>query len=230
MPCPSSHSLHIPYYTSDNAEPLVAVLRGQAHLTELRLVLVNTCGMFDADADGASWIDSGDWDLAPCPPLAGLPLRSLTIQGAVLLPPDWRKLTDLRKLRAVSSPEYGRPADWDGACFTWDSEPAPGLTSLTRLEVKSIVPGAAWRGPALHTAELNGYVQRVRGMHGMLQAAGTLSNRASPFVLPPPPLRTELDLIASLPALRVLRDIRGRQPAFRAAVAAARPDVRIIAE
>ena len=39
-----------------------------------------------------------------------------------------------------------------------------------------------------------------------------------------------MSLAASLRALRVVRDIKGRQPEWRAALAAARPDVQVIAE
>ncbi|KAL4457931.1 hypothetical protein ABPG75_012796 [Micractinium tetrahymenae] len=99
------------------------------------------------------------------------------------LPPDWGQLSNLRQLRVVSSPEYGEAGLWEEQpenYFSWGSEPAPGLTALTRLEVKGIMPA--------------------------------------------------VEVAASLPVLRVLRDIRGRQPAFRAVLAAARPDVEIIAE
>ncbi|KAL4457925.1 hypothetical protein ABPG75_012790 [Micractinium tetrahymenae] len=173
-------SLHIPYMTTDKAVALAVALRALPRLSELHLVLSNIQLLFDPDSDGASWINNGVWDFVCTPPLAGLPLRVLAIQGAVGLPPDWRQLSGLRQLRVVSSPECGEWADEPEHRFSWGSEPAPGLTALTRLEVKGIMPA--------------------------------------------------VEVAASLPALRVLRDIRGRQPAFEAALAAARPFVQIIAE
>lgn len=119
------------------------MLRQLPRLRSLDLWLANVVWLADPDADGASWIDNGVWEWRPVPPLAGLPLRALTLQGALGLPPDWRQLAGLEELRVVSSPEYAEP--WiEGdphSCLQWGEKPAPGLTSLTRLEVKSVPPG-----------------------------------------------------------------------------------------
>ncbi|KAL4458111.1 hypothetical protein ABPG75_012976 [Micractinium tetrahymenae] len=160
-------SIHLAYLTTKKVEELVAALRTLPRLAELHLVLANIMLLFDPDSDGADWIDNGVWDFACTPPLAGLPLRSLTIQGAVGLPPDWRQLTGLRELRVVSDPEYRDVFvgdDAPDACFRWGDQPAPGLTALSRLEVKGIMPAVA--------------------------------------------------VAASLPALRVLRDIKGASTPF----------------
>ena len=60
--------------------------------------LTNNWTSFDEESNGAPWIDNGTWDWVRTPPLAGLPLRSLTVQGGVGLPPDWRQLASLQVL------------------------------------------------------------------------------------------------------------------------------------
>lgn len=81
--------------------------------------------------------------------MAGLPLRSLTVQGAVGLPPDWRQLTTLEVLRVVSTPEYGDPQYLDEIddCLWWDFELATAMASLFCLELKGIMPGASSAQP-----------------------------------------------------------------------------------
>lgn len=120
------------------------MLRQLPQLQSLELQLTNVATLFIADADGVSWIGNGAWEWVPALPLVGLPLHSLTVQGAAGLPPDWRQLASLQVLRVVSSPEYAEPWVDGGAtsCLLWGCEPASALTALTRLELKAVVPGA----------------------------------------------------------------------------------------
>lgn len=134
----------------------MAMLRQLPQLQSLDLQLTNIQLLFDEDSDGASWIGNGVWDWVRTPPLAGLPLRSFTVQGAVGLPPDWRQLASLQVLRVVSSPEFGQPwyEEDETTSHQWGSELASGLASLTRLEVKGVVPGtgcdSVWSTLATH--------------------------------------------------------------------------------
>lgn len=140
LPCPAC-SLTLRY--GKGVEAAVAMLRQLPQLQTLDLQLTNVEKLFDPDSDGAAWIGNGVFDWMHTPPLAGLPLRSLTVQGAVGLPPDWRQLASLQVLRVVSAPEYGEPLldDDEMSRLQWGSEPAGALAALTRLEVKGIMPG-----------------------------------------------------------------------------------------
>ncbi|PRW18384.1 2-polyprenyl-6-methoxyphenol hydroxylase [Chlorella sorokiniana] len=177
---PAIRILNLTLRYGRGAEAAVAMLRQLPQLHSLQLQLINVETHFDPDADGASWIGNGVWEWMRPPPLAGLPLHSLTVQGAVGLPPDWRQLASLQVLRVVSSPEYGEPLleEDETSRLQWGSEPAGGLAALTRLEIKGIVP--------------------------------------------------DVEVVASMPALQVVRDIKGRQPGWRTALAAARPNLEII--
>lgn len=237
---PAPCSLTLRYGTG--VEAAVAMLRQLPQLQSLDLQLTNNWMLFDEDSDGALWIGNGVWDWVHTPPLAGLPLRSLTVQGGVGLPPDWRQLASLQVLRVVSSPEFGQP--WDDEDETgflqWGSELASGLASLTRLEVKGILPGVGCdsvsSAPATHAlpALVHGsrgcWLQRpVFGFSDLWFSRCCLGWPAKPFPLPTPHPLSAVEVVASMPALRIVRDIKGRQPEWRAALAAARPDVEIIA-
>ena len=99
------------------------------------------------DVDGDERVTFPEWVRPPA--LAGLSaLTELELAGAASLPPDWRQLSSLQRLRVMIDLRYW-PHSWphlvnnSGAegraachqwCFKWGTAPLAALRALTRLE------------------------------------------------------------------------------------------------
>ena len=75
------------------------------------------------------------------PAMAGLAaLTELALVGGTSLPPDWRQLSGLQRLRVTVGAGEG-----DADAFDWGSAPLTALTALTHLEVRGLMPGEGRR-------------------------------------------------------------------------------------
>lgn len=129
------------------AETVLALLASRPSLTALALGIHAHCG------PEQSYRDYGieAWPArVHLPPLARLAaaLTELRLVGAVSLPPDWRQLSRLQRLRVAHGAEA--PDAWDtGATrdslgrFEWGDGDLSSPTALTRLELgaHSVLPG-----------------------------------------------------------------------------------------
>ena len=97
-----------------------------------------------------------DW--VSLPALAGVTaLTELELVAHTSLPPDWRQLSSLQRLRMMGSREVpvdnmGGLAGWQP--FQWGTAPLTALTALTRLEVhQDLLPGTGSGGARLGRLE-----------------------------------------------------------------------------
>jgi hypothetical protein len=68
-------------------------------------------------------------------------LTELELAGEACLPPDWRQLSSLQRLRVVMDGEEDIGDDWG---FEWGTATLTALTALTRLEGEGLMPGRTW--------------------------------------------------------------------------------------
>ncbi len=111
---------------SADLPPTIAALRCLTRLAALRLAAGT-----DEYAHWIDWEDLEDADLQ-LPPLAGLSaLTELKLRLYVLPPPDWQRLTSLRRLEL-----------WEEV--DWGDQPLTGLSRLTHLSLlRDALPEAA---------------------------------------------------------------------------------------
>jgi hypothetical protein len=110
--------------------------------------------------EGIDYPDTDAYAWVQLPALAGVaPLTELALVGCTCLPPDWRQLSSLRRLRMVDtlteSIDHNVDQDPENLClFDWGTAPLTALTALTSLEVdQRVLPGEG-RGAAQGAAHL----------------------------------------------------------------------------
>lgn len=128
-----------------NAAEAVATLRSLSGLTALGLA-VHACQGTDQDELEeriASW---RNWAPLPAFGPLGASLTRLRLVGAVSLPPDWRQLTRLQRLRVQNEEDWAAgelSVQLGWGPFEWGAGSLSGLTALTQLRVsgRGVLPG-----------------------------------------------------------------------------------------
>ncbi|KAI7844003.1 hypothetical protein COHA_002540 [Chlorella ohadii] len=144
--------------TNEDATELLAALKGLPRLRTLGLTVHSAWpGMLSDALEGVSILNWDHW--VHLPPMAQLAhrLTSLTLAGAVSLPPDWRHLTQLRELRIFANDAAS--AEHTGLRrAAWGSGTLSALTALTCLNMNALygagIPGAAEVASAPALAEV----------------------------------------------------------------------------
>ena len=143
LPCPAMFlcSLDIYYCSTADASAAVSMLQQLPRLRGVKLGIQAYDGT-EEDYNYPNLEDGYDWVLPPA--MAGVAaLTELDLVGCTSLPPDWRQLSALQRLKARVY-ENDFESDFVG------SGPLTALTALTRLQVgdDGVLPGGTAR-PAL---------------------------------------------------------------------------------
>ena len=159
-------------------------------------------------------IDSFEW--AEPPAMAGLAaLTALELVGNASLPPDWRQLSALQRLRVILD------SSASSQDFIWGSPPLTSLTALTRLEVRGLMPGEGCR-LSLHESE-SATIGAACLHIGCSAAHGNIV--AGPCCMPLP-ATADAAVVATAPNLAEVVVCRYKKD-WREELTAVRPDVAV---
>ena len=108
--------------------------------------------------EGIDYPDRDTQDWVQLPALAGVAaLTELALVGCTCLPPGWRQLSSLQRLRMVDTltESIDHNADQDPEdfrLFQWGAAPLTALTAVTRLEIDHrLLPGEGRGGAPMLT-------------------------------------------------------------------------------